>query len=75
MKRTMNSADNLESIKGDISEDTSTAVGQGVARCLIAAKRMKTPINSILDLARMEDAKMPLDNGPHAWKAWLTARL
>ena len=57
---------NLESIKGDISEDMPTALGQAVERSLIAAKRMKTLINSILDLARMEDGKMPLDIGAHA---------
>jgi signal transduction histidine kinase len=57
---------NLESIKADISEDISTAARQGVERGLIAAKRMKTLINSILDLARMEDGKMPLDIGRHA---------
>jgi signal transduction histidine kinase len=54
---------NLESIKGDISKDMSPAVWEGVERCLIVSKRMKTLINSILDLARMEDGKMPLDIG------------
>jgi len=52
---------NLESIKGDISKDMSPIVGEGVERSLIASKRMKTLINSILDLARLEDWKMPLD--------------
>ena len=57
---------NLESIKGDMREDMSTAVGLGIERCLIAAKRMKTLVNSILELARMGGGKMPLDIGPHA---------
>jgi len=52
---------NLESIKGDINKDRSPDVWEGVERGLIASKRMKTLINSILDLARMEDGKMPLD--------------
>lgn len=54
---------NLESIKGDISKDISPAVWEGVERCLIAARRMKTMINSILDLARLEAGKMPLAIG------------
>jgi len=54
---------NLESIKGDISKDMSPAVWESVERCLIVSKRMKTLINSILDLARMEDGKMPLNIG------------
>jgi len=52
---------NLELIKGDISKDMSPIVWEVVEHCLIASKRMKTMINSILDLARMEDGKMPLD--------------
>jgi len=54
---------NLESVKGDIREDMSPAVWQGIERCFIAAKRMKTLINSTLDLARLEDGKMPLAIG------------
>ncbi|MEJ2169506.1 MAG: HAMP domain-containing sensor histidine kinase [Desulfobacterales bacterium] len=54
---------NLESIKGDLSKDMSPAVWEGVERCLIAARRMKTLINSSLDLARLEAGKMPLAIG------------
>jgi signal transduction histidine kinase len=57
---------NLESIKADISKDMSPAVWEGIERCLIASKRMKTLINSTLDLARMEDGEMPLAIGTHS---------
>ena len=52
---------NLETITVDLNEEVSPDAKAGVERCRIGAKRMKTLINSILDLARIEDGKMPLD--------------